>query len=189
MGKPIIQRYSPDTCGCVIVMVKDDRSDPNEEFRHVEGSVLDSQGNRVEGLVACPDHAMLSRRAIFECVLADDDSENKRKNQVIKELMEDTTIGLAEEVESDDLELEDHPVLGQVPKLDAQGQQVRQRQKQFKKGVDVRWRFTGTGDARQLEAWVIGTRVTPPMRAKLDACAARCGTARRPVAVRAQLEG
>jgi hypothetical protein len=187
MGKPLIQRWSPDTCGCQIVMVKDDR-DLDAEFHFVEGTVRDSNKNEVEGMVKCPAHKALTRAGVWEATYADPDSENKRKNLMVKELMEDLSIGLAEDVQTDKVELEEHPVLGHVPKLDATGQPVRQVERRFKPGVEVRHVFKGEGLHRELEMWVVGAQVTPAMRQKLDACAERCGSARRPITVKAQVE-
>jgi len=167
--------------------MKDDRDDPTELYRIAAGKVLASDGTEVEGLVACPAHNMLTRQGLYEAVKTDADSETKRKNGMIRELMADDTLGLTEDSQ-DEPEMEDHPELGQVPRLDAQGAIVFKRSRRFKPYMDVRFRFMGEGGARQLEAWIVGTVVTAAMRTKLDACAGRCSSPTRGVTVHAQVE-
>jgi hypothetical protein len=186
MGKKHVQRWGPDTCGCKIVMVRDDRDDPNSHFHFIEGSILASDGEKVEGMVVCPDHKGLTRAGVWETTFANDDSENKRKNLFIGEVMADLSIGLC--VDEREIVMEDHPVLGQVPKLDAHGNQVTRDSVVFKPGVEVRHIFVGKGLHRAMEMWVVGMPVTSAMRTRLEACASRCGSARAPIVVKAQVE-
>lgn len=113
--------WEPDTCGCAIQESQEQgNSDYGVKFSKV--------------LTKCPVHETVLDLELYEVLMTNSDSEQKRKNRLEGYLLTDKSLGLSESFEQED------------------GTMSRR----FIKGVKYEWNFQGVGTARILNINMTG---------------------------------
>jgi len=114
-----LQTWKPDTCKCII----------EEAFNTETGEITCNQV-----LYKCDDHEDVSMNEIFGVIYANPDGENKRKNLIHKELVENKSLGLSETKKNSD----------------------KSEYEALKDDIKYLWSFTGKGKNRILQIEIKG---------------------------------
>lgn len=120
-----LQIWSPDTCKCKV----EEQWDPDK---------LNTPFTMTQVLKKCAEHITVSDSELYGVIYANTDSEQKRKNLIEKQLLENESFGIAEEKKNPD---------GSSYKV-------------FKDGITYNWSFVGEGKDRILNVEVKGVDFT-----------------------------
>ena len=127
------QKWTPDTCKCVL----EESHNPSDPAYGVKFSKV---------LSKCDDHFNTSDSNLYNVIYLNGDSDQKLKNGMYKELIENNALGLSKEVTDN----------------------LNGTTRQLKDGMDYTWRFEGRDSTRILYVKISGTTLSGATRNTLN---------------------